>query len=176
MTSLKRIVMLMIALLTTSTVWAQDSGQAEPKKIEATYSKSFPTVWKCIRNAILEGNSCQLEYDKYSQNDKNLLRGKIQSVYCIIATGADSTKDVLEREGGEFVPFIRGASWVAARVQYTVNVVENPDKTVKIIVKGELSGYEDFITNRFHYFPSLGKLEEKLFADINRRVAEAKDE
>ncbi len=151
-----------------------EKKKERPDVFETTFQKSFPTVWNIIKEAIVESD-CQVEAAKPVTTDAGTFKGKIQSTFCVLVRGEDSTLPVLERYS-ERVPYIRAGVWTAVRMQYTFYVVENEDGDVKVKLKGEISGYETYVTSKFHYFDSNGMLEEQLFELVKKKVAAAEDE
>lgn len=164
--------LLIVAALPAVSLRAQD--QEQPKIYREVFNKSFPTVWKSIKKA-LEETDCLVEHEKYSESDEGTYKGKITSVFCVLAAGEDTTEDVMERYAKR-IPYIRGATWTSVRMQYLFYVTENDDQTVEVKLKGEISGFESYVTNIFHYFASNGVLEEKMMERLKRVVASASDE
>lgn len=173
---------LAILLLTLFSIQSADAQSRRHKKeeakkpnvFEATFDKSFPTVWKVIQNAITE-SGCLIEHAKFRETDEGTYKGKLTSTFCVIAAGEDTTIKVLERYS-ERVPYIRAGLWTSARMHYTFYVTENDDGTVLVKMKGEISGYEEYVTNKFHYFDSNGQLETTMLTLVKTMVAKAEDE
>lgn len=154
---------------------AQDDEEKKPQtEYEETFKKPFTTVWKCVKHA-LETGGCLLEKEKYFETDERLYKGKINSVFCVIAGGPDTTLKILEKFSIR-VPYIRAANWTSARLQYIFLVTENKDGSTKVNLKGEISGYEEYVTNQFHFFESNGILENAMMENLKKVVAEWKEE
>ncbi|MFM8771107.1 MAG: hypothetical protein ACKOE4_03655, partial [Candidatus Kapaibacterium sp.] len=64
------------------------------------------------------------------------------------------------------LPRIRGGIWTTCRVQFTFNLKEVEDGKVKIILRAQMSGYEEFITQSTHFWPSNGILERDMMARV----------
>jgi hypothetical protein len=56
-------------------------------------------------------------------------------------------------------------------VQFKLNVKEEGVRQTKIILRAELSGFEEFITNQVHFWTSNGVLEKRMMAAILAKVA-----
>lgn len=153
---------------------SEDEDKDKPEIFQETFTKPFPIVWTSIKKALGE-TSCLVEHEKYSEDDNGKYKGKLTSVFCVLASGQDSTQVVMERYSKR-VPYIRGASWTSVRMQYLFYVTEQEDGTVEVKLKGEISGFEDYITTHFHYFASNGVLEREMMERLKRIVASAEDE
>lgn len=151
-----------------------DEEKDKVEILRETFTKSFPVVWTSIKKALAESD-CLVEHEKYSETDEGKYKGKLTSVFCVLASGEDSTEVVMERYSKR-VPYIRGASWSSVRMQYLFYVTELEDGTVEVKLKGEISGFEDYITTHFHYFASNGVLEHQIMEKLKRIVATSEDE
>jgi hypothetical protein len=101
--------------------------------------------------------------------ETGLYKGLYVSDYCIVAAGEDSTRIKME-EFGE-LPRIRGGIWITGRIQFRVNVKEEGVRQTKIILRAELSGFEEFITNQVHFWRSNGVLEKRMMDAIIAQVS-----
>lgn len=151
-----------------------DEERDKPEIFRETFTASFPAVWTSIKKALAESD-CLVEHEKYSEGDDGKYKGKLTSVFCVLASGADSTEVVMERYSKR-IPYIRGASWTSVRMQYLFYVTELEDGTVEVKLKGEISGFEDYITTHFHYFASNGVLERAIMEKLKHLVATAESE
>lgn len=150
-----------------------DEEKDKTEILRETFPKPFPIVWTSIKKALAEVD-CLVEHEKYSETDEGTYKGKLTSLFCVLASGEDSTEVIMERYSKR-IPYIRGASWSSVRMQYLFYVTELADGTVEVKLKGEISGYEDYITNHFHYFASNGVLEHRIMERLGRLLA-AEDE
>jgi hypothetical protein len=73
------------------------------------------------------------------------------------------------------LPRIRNGIWITGRVQFRVAVREEQRNKTKVVLKAELSGFEEYITNQVHFWNSNGKLEEEMVGLIKKFTAEALD-
>lgn len=168
------VLLIVLAALPTLSVRAQEEQPAQPKVFREVFNKSFPTVWKSIKKSLGE-TGCLIEHEKYAESDEGTYKGKLTSVFCVLATGLDTTEPVMERYAKR-IPYIRGATWTSLRMQYLFYVTENADHSVEVKLKGEISGYESYITNIFHYFESNGILEDAMMERLKNNVAAATDD
>ena len=149
--------------------FAQDDQQEQPQTFRESFSAPFPVVWKSIKQALAE-NDCLVEHEKYSEGDNGAYKGKLTSLFCVLASGEDTTETVMERYSKR-VPYIRGGLWTSVRMQYIFYVTEKEDHTVQVLLKGEISGYEEHVTHQFHYFDTNGVLEQSMMDRLKRLVA-----
>jgi hypothetical protein len=68
------------------------------------------------------------------------------------------------------MPFIRGGKWVNGRMQFKFTVTQQTDKTCYLLLKGALSGFEGFVTNKVHFWESNGILETKMMESIDKNL------
>ena len=134
------------------------------EKYEDSLSYSFEVVWNAIKLS-LENISCLISQEKYSQTDQGLFKGSLKSDYCVFSQGKDTTFNVLKKYSIE-VPYIRGGLWLNGRIQYKFNLTERENNTIYIVLKAELSGWEDFVTHEVHFWKSNGYLETMMMKNI----------
>lgn len=148
---------------------------------EETFTAPFEVVYKAVKSS-LEDLSCQTIKDAYKQTDDGFFKGFINSDYCVVASGQDSTIDVMkkfsfaaseEKLKRKRFPIIRGGTWLYGRMQYKMVITEKENGSVHVLLKGELSGFESYVTNRVHFWDSNGYLEQKMLERIRRHVAAA---
>lgn len=151
-----------------TTSFAQEDQQ-QALTFREVFNAPFPAVWKSIKQALAE-EDCLVEHEKYSESDGGTYKGKITSLFCVLASGDDTTETVMERYSKR-IPYIRGGLWTSVRMQYVFYVTEKEDHTVQVIIKGEISGYEEHVTNQFHYFDTNGTLEQRMIERLKRLVA-----
>lgn len=137
-----------------------------------TFDRPFPIVWRTIKQIIQE-QGCGIENERQSYNEEtDMYRGNIRSAPCVLASGEDSTYDVLKRYGR--VPIIRGGVWTSGRIQYNFNVKDLPNKKVEVVLTGELSGYESHITHQAHAWNANGILERQMLERLRQALAKPK--
>ncbi len=165
------IVLAALLLSSATSSFAQDEQQKadQPLTFREVFNAPFPAVWKSIKQALGE-DGCLVEHEKYSEADNGTYKGKLTSLFCVLAAGEDSTEEVMERYSKR-VPYIRGGYWTSVRMQYIFYVTEKEDHTVQLILKGEISGYEEHVTHQFHYFDTNGVLEQRIIDKLKRLVA-----
>jgi hypothetical protein len=166
---------LLLALMATSSSFADDERKPFTD-VTHTFNASFPKVWKSIQAAVKAFYMCEIEHAKPVEGDDGLFKGNIRSGYCVFERGSDTSLDSLKYYAIQ-APFIRGAVWTAARIQFVFVVQEKEQGVVTVRMKSDLGGFEEFITRRAHFnVPSTGELETQMMNDIKRRVATASDD
>jgi hypothetical protein len=163
-----------VSPLFTISASAQDFTEDTMLVLKERFKKPFPTVWKTVLK-LLEEKGCSIESKKQSQDEQTeAFKGNIKSEACVIATGEDSTRDVLMKYGK--VPMIRGGVWISGRIQYNFALKDIPeDKSVQVVLTAQLSGKEDYITQVIHAWNSNGILETKLMEDLKKAIAAIPD-
>lgn len=153
-----------LSVIATTSVFAGD----EPEQIVLTQTVkgSFGKVWRAVKRSMEDFGCPKPQVEKIVEpaEEGGFYKGQYVSDYCLLATGEDTTKDVIKRYSD--VPRIRGGIWVTCRVQYKINVKEEEGGTTKIILRAEMSGFEDFITAANTFWPSNGILERNMMATI----------
>jgi hypothetical protein len=134
------------------------------ERYDDTLAYSFEVVWNAIKLS-LENISCLISQEKYSQTDQGLFKGSLKSDYCVFSQGKDSTFDVLKKFSVE-VPYIRGGMWLTGRMQYKFNLTEREDNTIYLLLKGEVSGWEEFVTHEVHFWKSNGYFETMMLKNV----------
>lgn len=154
----------------------EDEKKVDPKmiyfkdKYEISFQKPFEVVWNAVKEAIGQCN-CMIDRESYKQTDEGLYQGRIRSDICIIYDGRDSADVYLKRYSVK-MPFIAGAVWDNARYQYRFIVDELPEGSVIVKLKGEISGFEGYITSHVHFWDiakgeiSTGYIEAKMLERI----------
>lgn len=158
-------------LYSSSPCLANDDEQVEVTVTEVV-AGSFGSAWAAVKRTM-ETFSCgkpQQERVTEPAEVDGFYKGLYVSDYCILKTGEDSTKKVLELYGK--VPRIRGGIWINGRVQFKVSVREEERGRTKVVLKAELSGFEEFITNGVHFWASNGILERRAMDIIIKFTAE----
>ena len=155
-----------VALLFFSHASAAPGDEPEQIVISETINGSFGKVWRSVKRSM-EAFGCpkpQIEKIIEPAEEGGLYKGQYISDYCILAEGEDSTRDVIEKYS--VAPRIRGSIWVTCRVQYKLNVKEEEGGKTKIILRAEMSGFEEFITAANHFWVSNGDLERSMMLSI----------
>ncbi len=137
-----------------------------------TMNYSFERVYNACKTAI-EELGCQIINQTYSQTDDGFYKGKVFSDYCVFIGKTDTTFDNIERYCVK-VPIIRGGVWVNGRMQYKFIINENKDGTTYLKLKGEVSGREDYVTSKVHFFESNGYFENQIIEKINAILTDQK--
>jgi len=53
-------------------------------------------------------------------------------------------------------------------MQYKFKITEKEDGSVDLLLMGEISGFEEFVTNEVHFWKSIGIFETKMLKDIEK--------
>jgi hypothetical protein len=164
-----------VAILCSASMAAQDEPQ--PVVLTETVQGRFGTVWESLKTAIEEFGCPKPQVIKVIEpaEEGGLYKGQYVSDYCVLAEGEDTTKATIQKYSD--VPRIRGGIWVTCRVQYKINVREEEGGITKIILRAEMSGFEEFITAANHFWVSNGILErqmmETILAKVKKKQAES---
>ncbi len=138
-------------------------------KYDATFKAPMDIVAEAVEKAI-EGIDCVIVQNVMKTNEDGWLKSIIKSDYCVFVEG-DSTFDLLRLNSYE-MPFIRGGAWKNGRMQYKFIVTEQPDETCYRLLKGNLSGFEHYVTNRVHFWVTNGIFEHDMLTAIERKIQE----
>jgi len=157
-----------VAILCSASMAAQDEPQ--PVVLTETVQGRFGTVWESLKTAIEEFGCPKPQVIKVIEpaEEGGLYKGQYVSDYCVLAQGEDTTKATIQKYSD--VPRIRGGIWVTCRVQYKINVREEEGGITKIILRAEMSGFEEFITAANHFWVSNGILERQMMETIMAKV------
>ncbi|MDZ4745681.1 MAG: hypothetical protein SGJ05_06730 [bacterium] len=164
--------LLVLALVFSSMTFASAQDATEQIIITETMDASFGKTWAALKKAMDVAACGKAQQEKVIEpvEEGGLYKGVYVSDYCILVAGEDSSKSVMQEYGD--VPPIRGGIWITGRVQYKVNVKEEENRKTKIILRAELSGFEEFITNQVYFFSSNGILEKRMMDAIVANVKE----
>ena len=155
---------------------ASSLAQEEQIVLRDTLDASFGTVWSSMQEAMAEMACGKAQTNKVIEPEDELgfYKGQYISDFCMLATGEDTTADYMEQFGE--LPRIRGGIWITGRIQYKVNVKEIDVRKTVMILRAELSGFEEFITNRVYFWSSNGILERQMRDSIVSKVAAKTDD
>jgi hypothetical protein len=150
-------------------------AQQEQQTFTFVLDGSFGKVWSAVEKAMAVRQCGQAQVKKVVEPEEvdGFYKGTYVSDFCVLVKGEDSTQDVMEAFGD--LPRIRNGMWISGRVQFRIAVREEQRNKTKVILKAELSGFEEYITNQVHFWNSNGKLEEEMVALIKKFTAEAVD-
>lgn len=167
-------VILTILLIGATMFGGADVSAQGKKVIKENLKVEFPTLLKAVKKTMAD-MGCRVEVEKTEQGSDNLYKSNIRTEFYIFATGEDTTKDVAERyscegDGCENFPFIRAGVWTSARIQYKMFLKEKDDNSVDFRLEGELSGFEEWVTHKVHFWDSNGILEQNFFAKIKANL------
>ncbi|OGU60890.1 MAG: hypothetical protein A2X64_11125 [Ignavibacteria bacterium GWF2_33_9] len=182
--SLKKLFIIVFGILyfTNSTLaQTEDNDKFNPFKQDAKmqyYNKdgydidlpyAFEKVYRACVKAI-EENGCQIMQESYNQTDEGLYKGKVFSDYCVFIGKCDTTLDAIKRYSVK-EPTIRGGVWVNGRIQYKFVLKELENGNTHLKLKGEISGREDYVTAKVHFWESCGIFEHDIIEKIKSILA-----
>ncbi len=158
----------------------QDEGQEEldplrfyQAKYEAEYSEPIQLVVDAVNKSI-EDINCVVTKNAMKTDRKGRMKAIVRSDYCVFAEG-DSTFKLLKKYSYK-IPHIKGGSWINGRMQYKFMVKEKNDSTVYLLLKGQMSGFENTMTNRVHFWKSNGMFEHRMLESIKENIKALKEE
>lgn len=169
---MNRIRCIALALVLVAAAVPALAQQTEQLVLDEVVSGSFGKVWAAVQRAMDENKCGKPQNLKVIEPEDvdGFYRGIYVSDYCVLASGEETTEDEMEKFG--ILPRIRNGVWVNGRIQYRLNVREERRNETRIILKAELSGFEEYITNQMHFWNSNGDLERKMMALIKQYTAE----
>lgn len=138
------------------------------EKYEATFDAPFEVVYRAAKQSITD-LSCMIMNESYSQTDEGLYKGKVKSDICVLIDNKDSTWDVLQKYSVD-LPIIRGGVWQNGGIQYSFILKETKDGKVNVTLKGEMSGFEEYVTYQRHFWVSNGHLETMMLERLKKNV------
>ena len=151
---------------------AQEEVELDPlrfyrAKYDLTFTESFDLVTKAV-TAVLEDIQCLTTQNVLKTDKDGFNRQIIKSDFCVFVEG-DSTFEKLKIFSKE-MPFIRGGTWKNGRMQYSFVITEQADGSTYLLLKGNLSGFENYVTNKVHFWESNGQLEQVILDAITEKV------
>ena len=160
----------------------KESMKFYQENYEMDFDNDFETVWNSILKSIQDVN-CQTIRKTSRQTDKGMLKGIVQSDFCVFASGDDTTLTALKRYSAELrkpedegkiepFPYILTGEWTAGRFQYKLIVEEVSAGKVHVKLIGELSGFESYVTKKMHFWTSNGLLETKMMDLIKSNIGQ----
>ena len=138
------------------------------EKYEAAFDAPFEVVYRAAKQSISELN-CMIMNESYSQTDEGLYKGRVKSDICVLVDGKDSTWDVLQKYSVD-LPIIRGGVWQNGGIQYNFILKETKDGKVLVTLKGEISGFEEYVTYLRHFWESNGYLETMMLDRLKKNI------
>jgi hypothetical protein len=131
---------------------------------------AFSDVWNAVVEA-LQDQGCELMNKVQKTNDEGFLKGVLKSEFCVFVN--DETTFDLLRIYSVKMPVIRGGIWTNGRIQYKIIIEEiNEGADVSILIKGELSGAEENVTNEVHFWQSNGWFETDLLYRVKKKLGQ----
>lgn len=163
---MKRLVWLISVVAMIGFNPAMAGDEVEQLVLQETVDASFGKVWDAVKQCMGDFGCPKPQTEKIIEPDDptGFYRGIYVTDFCMVVTGEDSTRDVMEQYGE--LPRVRGGIWISGRIQYKINVKEEGIRNTKITLKAELSGFEEFITNQIYFWTSNGLLEKEMMAKI----------
>lgn len=138
------------------------------EKYEETYNQPFEIVWKAIKKS-LEDIGCMVAQENAKQDTTGTYRGYLKSEMCVIVSGKEITLDTIQKYSLH-VPVILGGVWLNGRIQFKYTVKEEKDGKVSLVMRTEMSGFENFVTHEVHFWKSNGMLEMEMLDRIKKNI------
>jgi hypothetical protein len=142
------------------------------ERYEVKYKEPFDVVWKAVKMSISD-LKCPLLQETENQNEKGFYQGVIKSDNCLLAQGKDSSEEVMDRYSYDR-PRIMAGVWKNCRVQYRFVIREQEDGTTSMLLKTDMSGFEEYVTYEVQFWKSNGILEHNILLDIDKKIAVVK--
>lgn len=136
-------------------------------KYEDTLDLPFEKVWEAAVLTI-EDINCMIITKNPRQGDDGLYRGTIQSDFCVFAQ-ADTVLKNMKYYSIE-MPFIRGGVWQNARFQYKYVIKELENGMCSVRMIGEISGFENHVTSKVHFWKSNGFKEFQMLERLKMKL------
>jgi hypothetical protein len=165
-----------VVLFLSMSVNGRAGDEPQAVTLKDTVNVSFGKAWNAVKEAMVEFGCGEPQTEKVVEpaDEVGFYTGIYVSDFCMVVTGEDSTRDVMEKYGE--LPRIRGGIWITGRIQYKINVKEFGIRQTMIILRAELSGFEEFITNRVYFWTSNGILEKRMRDTILAKIAASSGE
>jgi hypothetical protein len=128
------------------------------------FTKDFDQVFKAVKTGLESVGYIV----NYSSKKKKLVETEFRQL-----ADEDTFDDTMEKFGD--VPYMRSPGWTTGRVKLWVTLEQIDSARTAVKVLGQLSGYEERFTNRWHYWRSNGKLEEQAMNSIVEAVEAVKE-
>jgi hypothetical protein len=128
------------------------------------FNKDFDQVFKAAKTGLESAGYIV----NYSSKKKKLVETEFRQL-----ANEDSFDTTMEKYGD--VPYMRSPGWTTGRVKLWVSLEQIDSNRTAVKVLGQLSGYEERFTNRWHYWRSNGKLEEDAMNAIVQAVEAVKE-
>lgn len=139
------------------------------EKFIQEYDVYFEDAWNAVKT-VFDEMGIFLMNEVQKQDDEGFFKGIIKTEYSVFVNDKSKAVPELKRYSYD-MPYIRGAVWINGRSQYTVVINEIDDgERVSILVRCEISGREDNVTNEVHFWKSNGYLETNLYKRIEKKL------
>lgn len=172
---MKKIILLVLSFLafaiSTQAQEIVDSNSRYPyykDTFDLKVNAAFEPLWNSAKELISEMGG-QLAVQKSYQNDEGLFQGTLKSDNVVLAEGSDTTFNVLQRYEYKMI-YIPNNDWNIGRVNYRLLMSEIDEKTTRLRLFVQLSGFEKRITNQFHFFKSNGLLEKDFIERLYKKL------
>jgi hypothetical protein len=144
------------------------------ERYEVKYKESFELIWKAAKKSMNE-IKCLLLQESESQNEQGFYQGILKSDYCVLAQGTDTSQEVMDRYSYDR-PRIMAGVWRNCRVQYRFVIREQEDGSTVVLLKTEMSGFEEYVTVEVQFWKSNGILEHNMFLRLEKNIELVKKE
>lgn len=171
------IVSALLALVALSCGYAQEQVNDDTperlkyfkEKYEATYEAPFEVVWASVKE-VIGTYGVTVAQQKNSQDDEGLYKGVIKSENIVFTEGTDTTYQTLQKYHYN-MKYIPGSVWSNGRIAYKIILKEVKSGTIAMTMTSEISAFESYVTEEYHFWKSNGLLEKEFLDRLNAIVA-----
>ena len=164
----------MLSCIFSVAAYAQEEEELDPMRFyRAKYDLNSTANVNIVAEAVaevIESTNCAVIQNISKTDNDGYVRFIIKSDYCVFVEG-EQTFDTLQFYSNK-MPFIRGGTWENGRMQYKLVITEQPDGSTYLLLKGTLSGFENNVTNKVHFWESNGMFEHNLLLAIEEKIKE----
>ncbi len=173
-------ILLFITIFNFINLIAQEQEAPDPMRYyQAKYELNFSTNIDIVIEAIeeiFEEYGCTLIQNVKKPDIDGFEKAIIKSDYCVIEEGEHSFDTLMYYSKTNGMPFIRGGLWKNGRIQYKFVIKELESGGCHLLLKASLSGFENNITNKVHFWESNGMLEHSMLEAISAKVKQKSDQ
>ena len=139
------------------------------EKYEASYDAPFEVVWTAVKETITS-YGVTVAQQKNSQDEEGLYKGVLKSENIVFAEGRDTTYQTLQKYHYN-MKYIPGGVWSNGRIGYKIILKEVSSGKVNMTMTTEISAFESYVTEEYHYWKSNGLLEKEFLERLEANIA-----
>ncbi|MDB5034175.1 MAG: hypothetical protein JWQ98_1416 [Chlorobi bacterium] len=164
--------LLLLAFFAVPSLYAQPGDGELPQAGIDTVGTALLNEYPKDYDAIFKAVKAGLQSIGYEVNYASKKTSLIETSFKQLAN-EDTFFDTMAVYGD--IPYIRSPGWTIGRVQVKVTLERMDSMKTAVKVLAQLSGYEERFANRWLYWKSNGKLEERAMDAINKSVEAIKE-